>query len=150
IFSVRHNAGIDCLLVEVLQVCKFTLRAYQVGSTEFLAGNRSQFSSDYMILRTVVPRNGHILDSRLRTFDDANLVIDCIVVNRSLYKIKADEEISIIHVAPADVAAFLSEFLTEALVKQIKIVNITLANTEYGVEQRIGELRISFPRDVAE
>src|SRR3982750_2824586 len=93
IFLVRHDVRINFFLVEELQTSQFSLRADQILAAEFLSRIGAQFTADHVVFGFIVSKNSNSTNGSLRTFDDADLIINSIAINRSFNRIGAEKQI---------------------------------------------------------
>ena len=61
-----------------------------------------------------------------------------------------EEEITVILVESADIAAFLGDLFAQFFVQDVQVIDISFMDTQDQAQDRVGVLGISFPADVAE
>src|ERR1700740_3028096 len=76
VVRIRHRVNTDLFLVKEAEVGDLPLRADQVRTAEFLAGDRPELPPDHIVLGAVVTGYPDILDRGLGALDDTDLVID--------------------------------------------------------------------------
>src|SRR5687768_18376924 len=124
ILRIRDRVNADGLLVEILQLCQFPLRAYKVRPAEKFTRHGTQLTPYDMFFGSVVTENFYILYSSLGAFTYAYLMIYRIAIYRSLHGFCLEKQIAIIHIQAIDITSFLGELFTQSLVKRFNIINI--------------------------
>ena len=98
--------------------------ADDIGAAELFARYGAEFAEDDIILGLIVSTDRNMANGGLRTFHDADLKIDRIIIHCGFYRIDTEEEITVILVETSDIAAFCRHLFTQSPVQQVEIIDI--------------------------